>query len=53
MLLLRVIIVVVQVGAMKICVTTLEAQIKGKTKNVVKAFRKNVSSLRYVVINLR
>jgi hypothetical protein len=43
MLFLRIIIIVVQVGTMKICVTTVEVQEKGKIKNVVRVdvLRKN------------
>jgi hypothetical protein len=42
---LKVIIVVVHVGAVKICVTVVEVQEKGKTRNVTKveALTKNES----------
>lgn len=45
LLFLRIIIIIVQVGVVKICVTIMEVQEKGKTRNVagVDALRKNES----------
>jgi len=45
LMLLKIIIVVFQVGAVKICVTTVEVQKRGKTRNVarVEMLRKNES----------
>jgi hypothetical protein len=44
-MLLKIIIVVFQVGVVKICVTTMEVQRKGKTRNVarVEMLKKNES----------